>query len=656
MPMLYNAEGQAMGEVPDGTPVPLGRWVQNAQGEMVQGNGQNPAGQLVTGQGLNTGTGNVLTPNTAGAPGFGSATNTFGGAGGFGDLVTGGNTGGVLGTGVTGGAVGTTIAGNTDGTVANTGTTAGAGTTGTTGAGATPPPGGGLNAQPNLVTGNAPGVKPTYSQVYAAYMQANPGKTPTGDEFNTWAAANNFPEWTADAPGTPAPGTPGGVGGAAPNSSSAGTSSQTGTFGTTNTTDGTVNKTGGGTSVVDTTGNTVTTGKSKTGTVGNTTTTGTTTGDTVTTGTSDTTTGNTSNTTGTTLTSGTSDTTIKDTLGFGDLLKGQVGGTLAKDKVRDDFLQDVVNTGGSQFGSQVDQAVRNAISGPQMTGAGDSARARAAGYAGAQIGRNNLDQRIGAANSLAGPTGLQSLVSSGNPYLGSSTATTGKQDINQTTVGTGTANTITGGTSATTGTTAGTTDTTGTTTGETSGTTDVTGNTTGKTTNWEDLITKGKEVTGGTASSTGATNATGLAPDAKQISTGGGCVICTVGLEQGSFTTPRLLRYVVRHKLQKDWARFRHAARGYFFLFTPLARWLLGHPVLAWYCMPIAKAVVYEEARIAGRNLPYKLLPWLYHWTWHFGCSLVGRFPVPNGVTDKKVQDVAKRHGVLFQINDGGNK
>lgn len=343
--------------------------------------------------------------------------------------------------------------------------------------------------------------------------------------------------------------------------------------------------------------------------------------------------------TGQTNTAGVSTTGVNDTLGLGALLKSAAPQAQANDTTRNAFLTDVVNTGGSQFGSQVDQAVRNSLTGPQMTGTGDSARARAAGYAGAEVGRTNLGNRLNAASQLAGPSSLTSLVSAGNPYLGSSTSTTGSQN----TLGSLTGSQIQTGFNNLVG----TSNTAGANTQNTSSAQ----NTASSQAGYQNTAQQQNANESGTASGASSQAAAGQIPQAQQVSTGGGgCVVCTAGLHHGVFRHRRILQRVIRYKLQQKWSTYRHAARGYFFLFTPFARWLLSHPRATRTVIPLASAVVYDELRTSGRGVPFKLWPWLLHQFWHFGCKVVGRLPVPDHVTDTTVLEAAKAHNVLFQV------
>lgn len=344
-----------------------------------------------------------------------------------------------------------------------------------------------------------------------------------------------------------------------------------------------------------------------------------------------------------------------------------------------------MNTGGSQFNSQVDQAVHNSLSGPGMSGAGQSASARAAGYAGAQVARGNLDQRLSAAQQLAGPTGLTTLAAAGNPYLGQATDNTGKVSSDVTSLSDSTKNTLssllgsntqgttssqnqnttgnTSGSNSTVGNTSGTstnqsnTNGTNTTNQNTSGTQDTTGSTTGSQSNTGSAtgtqdttgFSKLAEASTGTTAAGSSQAASGIVPQGQAVKSGG-CVICTAGLELGLFRTPRALRKAALHKLDVETKRFSGSLGGYFKLFTPLARWMLRHPKLAAIGMPIAKAVVYEELRIAGQKLPFRVGPWCYHWTWHLGCAIGGAFCGVDHVTDPVILGVAKKHNVCFTI------
>jgi len=414
---------------------------------------------------------------------------------------------------------------------------------------------------------------------------------------------------------------------------------QSGAFNTTGQTNVGTNTTSG-TSGVNTT--------SGTNTALNTTnTSGTNTSNTTTGGTANTTTGGTvrENTGGTSATTGGFTNRPVDTLGFGSLLQGAAPGVQANDATRSAFLTDVVNTGESQLGSQVDQAVRQSLSGPGMTGTGESAQGRAAGYAAAQIARNNLGQRLEASQQLGGPTGLQHLVTAGNPYLGQ----TGTSSSNQATTGTLSGSNT--GTSNTTNT--GTSNTAGSNTGSSTGRSDATntGRSTSDQTGFNNLLSSTNEATGGTATGSSSASASGMIPKAETVNTGGGgCIICTAGLHHGFFRYPRVLRRVVRHKLQTDRSRWRRAARGYFFLFTPTARFCLDHRWASALTMPLARAVVYEELRISGRCVPFKVVPWVTHWLCHSICALAGRLSVPEDVRDKALLETARRHNVLFNV------
>ncbi len=306
-------------------------------------------------------------------------------------------------------------------------------------------------------------------------------------------------------------------------------------------------------------------------------------------------------------TTGTSTTGVTDTLGFGQLLKDQATGAAATDAARSAFLTDVMNTGGTQFGSQVDQAVRQALSGPRMTGAGQSAQARSAGYAASDIGRNNLTQRIGAAGQLAGPTAVSTLANAGTPFLGSTQSNTGTSSME---------NLV---------------------------------NTVQNSTGWQNLINKTNESQAGTSAAASSQSGAGNIPQGQPVKTGG-CVLCTAATELGLERNHRVLRKVIAYKLGPGWKKFRLAARGYFAVFGPFADYLLDRPMLAKVLYPLARKVVYEELRVSGRRLPFRLSAWLTHWIGDGFCRLVGLLPVSGYVKQQRILDIAKRHNILFEV------
>lgn len=333
-------------------------------------------------------------------------------------------------------------------------------------------------------------------------------------------------------------------------------------------------------------------------------------------------------------------TRASDDLGFGALLQGQAGQVGASDTQRNAFLVDTMNTGGQQFNSQVDQAVRGALSGPGMTGTGESASARAAGYAGAEVGRQNLAARLNASQQLAGPTGLSSLSTAANPYIGSESGTiSSNQGLNTNT-----------GTSTNVGTNVGTTNTTGfsdlVNAGTTSNLTGGSQNTTG--------FQNTQESTAGNASAASSQNAAGQIPQAQQVQTssGGGCILCTVGIHHGLWKQKRVLRRVVAYKLQVAPDRFLPAAYGYFHLLSPLARLGLRSRLVARLFQPYARSVVYEELRVSKRRLPFRVGPWLCHWIGHGVCVAASKvLPVPKTLACQELSTLAKKHGVYFNFN-----
>lgn len=335
------------------------------------------------------------------------------------------------------------------------------------------------------------------------------------------------------------------------------------------------------------------------------------------------------------LSSGGSNSNAIDTLGFGGLLKGQAGAVGANDTARSAFLRDTMQTGGSALGSQVDQAIRTSQSGPGMTGAGSSARDRAAGYAGAQIARQNGDQRLEASRQLSGPTGLATLSSAANPYIGQANTNTGS--VSNTNQGTSTSSNVGSNTSASNNTGFNNLIGSSQSTGGSSSSTATSG------------TNNNQENTSGVALGNSASSANGIIPSSQQVSSGGGCVLCTAATELGLFRNLRVLRRVIDFKMRRH--RFAAASRGYFFMFTPVAVYLLSRPKLARLLYPLARAVVYEELRLSGRRLPLRVWAWIVHWSGHSVCAAVGKLPVPRGVKSPIIETLAKKYNIWFPLS-----
>jgi hypothetical protein len=327
-----------------------------------------------------------------------------------------------------------------------------------------------------------------------------------------------------------------------------------------------------------------------------------------------------------------------DSLGFGQLLKDQAGGTIAADGTRRDWLTDVMQNGGSGFNSQVDEAIRNSLTGPQMTGAGDSARARAASYGASNVARNNLNQRLAASEQLAGKTGLTTLSEAANPFVGKTTNTSGTNTSFQDLVTKG--NTATTGTQNTSG------------TQNSQSLTNQLQNSASNTTGFQDLVSRGTEMQAGTTQGQSSQSGAGNIPQGQPVKTGG-CVLCTAGiaLHLPKANMHRVLRRVINHKLNVDRSTYASAARGYFAVFTPVARTLLSYPTIARVLFPLARATVYEELRISGRRLRFRLIPFMVHGIGHGVCAAVGRFfPVVGHVTDPVINDIARRENISFVV------
>lgn len=281
------------------------------------------------------------------------------------------------------------------------------------------------------------------------------------------------------------------------------------------------------------------------------------------------------NTTGTTAGNTTTSNTrgVNDTLGFGSLLQGGVGGAQTADASRGTFLQDMVDTGGAGFGQQVDRAVRASQSGPGMQGTGDNAKDRAAGYAAEGVAMDNANQRLNASQQLAGPTATQTLAGAGTPYLGTTDT----------------------GTQATTGTQQQTANTTGSTTNNTTGTTQQNSSSLGS------LLSSSlqNQSQGGVSSAANTQIAAGNQPEQTTSGGGGGgSVVCSALVERDMLSRTLVVeeaQYIAGH-----WPKFKQAAKGYYLFGVPLAKQVRKHHWVANLCLPIACACATEAARRGG--------------------------------------------------------
>lgn len=319
-----------------------------------------------------------------------------------------------------------------------------------------------------------------------------------------------------------------------------------------------------------------------------------------------------------TNTSGTSTQEVVDKLGLGDLIKSQTAGTAASDEARRNFLTDTMQTGGSQFQSQLDQGIRSSLTGPQMTNAGDSARARAAGYSAAQTGRNNLDERLAASSQLAGPTGSGTLVQQGSPLLGKTTTD------NSSTIGTSLNNLV--GTNTNTGTSNNTDTTNMDTAGAMSGTSN----------------------TDGTATGSSLSHSFGNTPIAQQ-SSGGGCFVCSALATVGK-CDPEDVRMAVRYKLYKR--RSKNMPVGYSLYGPLLAKLVLRYSLVQRLVGPLALRVLEEELRLAGKVSGFSFLNWALHFSWHYSSGALGFVARCFGATfktrDTAIFNMLKSNNLFF--------
>lgn len=362
------------------------------------------------------------------------------------------------------------------------------------------------------------------------------------------------------------------------------------------------------------------------------------------------------------------------------LIEKQLPQTAASDAARNAYLTDFMQTGGTQFGSQVDQAVRNSLTGPQMTGAGDSARARAAGYAGAQVARTNADQRLGAASQLAGPSALGTLTQQSAPLFGQQSTTNSVNDIASNNTSTGTNNTNATNYSDTSGTNYTRSDQVGASNMQTQGQTaqnnvgtsnlNTTGstNTTGQqaqtgvsdstsalnklmsTVDFQKLV--GNETNAGTASGSSASNSAGTMPEGQPVQTGG-CMVCTAYVSLGEMHPGAIRRAALWKQARMD--KYGTSIDGYMHYGPLLARAILRSVDFARLFRPLARSILYHENYLsAPTRFRWRLLPFINHEVFDRLSYLVGLYShatgKPRGVQCEQTKRMLVSQNLNFSI------
>lgn len=303
-------------------------------------------------------------------------------------------------------------------------------------------------------------------------------------------------------------------------------------------------------------------------------------------------------------------TAVNDPFDLTRLVGSQLGATTTQDAANRSWLEDFRDTGGTAFGSQTEQAINRSLSGPGMVGVGDSAKGRAAGYAGAEVARTNAGQRLNAADQLARPTALASTVGAVSPLLGTTT--------------------------------------TGATTGNSTAVSDLAKNL--ETLDFQKLV--GREAGAGTATGQSLSQGSGVAP-AGQTQKAGGCVVCTAYVSRREMH-PGAVRRACRYK-QAHWRRYGTSLDGYLLYGPFLARAVLKSTWFARTFKPLARAILYEEVRLsAPTRLRKRWLAYTTHGAFDFLSWPVGLLSrlvgLNTGVRDEKVRAMLVEQNLNFSI------
>ena len=125
--------------------------------------------------------------------------------------------------------------------------------------------------------------------------------------------------------------------------------------------------------------------------------------------------------------------TSLDTLGFGQLLKNTAPTAQSLDAQKNAALTPLANGSSPAYADLIAKAVKQGVSGPSMTGAGNEANIRGAATGASNANAQNISNQISAANSLGLPT-TTSVANAAQPYAGTATSSQGaslSNDISQ---------------------------------------------------------------------------------------------------------------------------------------------------------------------------------------------------------------------------------
>lgn len=344
----------------------------------------------------------------------------------------------------------------------------------------------------------------------------------------------------------------------------------------------------------------------------------------------------------------TAKTTVDTPFDIASLVQQQLPGQAQSDAQRTAWLQSTMRDGNPQFRQQIDEAVRGSLTGPQTTGAGDSARARMASYGVDRVARNDMNSRLAAAGMLGDTTGLTKTVGAVAPLYGKTESGT------QTGVTSSTGQTQ--GTQAQTSTGANTSTTNQNVTGQSS-----TGQSTttdqisqlareADTMDFQSLV--GNETTQGVADGSSVARAFGTAPEGQPVKTGG-CVVCTAFVSMGGMPADDVRKAVLWKLSQRS--KYATAVDGYMLYGPTLAKLVLDKPWFARWFRPIARAILDHELYLSSpTERKWRFIPFITHEVFDRLSRPVGFFSrllgLDTGVRDQRVKELLIKEGLAFKL------
>ncbi len=132
---------------------------------------------------------------------------------------------------------------------------------------------------------------------------------------------------------------------------------------------------------------------------------------------------------------------------------------------------------------------------------------------------------------------------------------------------------------------------------------------------------------------------------------GGGCYVSSVMAVDGCIGK-RSIRRAVAYKLYERKDKFMPI--GYSLIGPAIARGCVKWDWMFYLFLPLVRAVLYEELRLSGCHLRFRLSAWGAHLAFHWSTSCLGWFGALFGrsfeTRDKALKQLLQQHNLYFSL------